>query len=541
MILVHTYNIMKNKIKYFFKSGYYHFGNKYSSIKYSLDRKLRKKKEYGQLCEYLDDFVTFCIREDSIGAAYYLNLILDRGYDIRIKKVSRFSIRLHVIQGTADFYALSRNLQKIDINMLIGTAKWGLLSTLISCSQSFFRHSHPQASRLFIDAYLRKYGQNHLLADIVLAQEWSNGTSHKISTLIDTMARGGLGYLEYFKGRYCGKPFDEFEIRSDGEVFVCCPSFLPYSIGNIYHANSPDEMLTSMNHRKIKDSIVRQDFRYCRWLHCTDLKNGLPLLHNNSKLTYEPTIFRLSYDPTCNLWCPSCRNEKIVTKGLERDRLLRLTDDVVLPMLKKGKECVLNGYGEIFVSKACRRILEAANRKDFPNLSFTIISNGVLFTESEWNRFPGIQDMVRSVRISIDATNKTTYDRIRPGGDWSALQDNLLFLSRLRRTGTIKEFMISFVVQDNNFIEMPDFARLGKRLGCDLVVYEPIMNWNTLSDAEYKSKAVHFKSHPMHEKYLKKLSEITTVIPRRTQETLKKYGEHGFKTLASGSMMAGLD
>lgn len=492
--------------------------------------------------DHFGNFSTFITREDAIGAAHYINQIMDAGFQIEIEIISQSSIRFHISnEPQKSFQELSNDLLKVDIYQIHGVCRWGLLAIVIASAQTLFRRQEFQQSKEFLHAWLGKYGPNHLISDIALAQEWADGYAQEIEPLINSMAAGGLEYIEYFKGRYCNKPFDEFEIRSDGEIFVCCPSFLPYSIGNINKSVNKEELKRSKDFSKIKDSIVRQDFRYCRWLHCTTLKNGLPSINQNPKLDYEPVNFRLSYDPTCNLWCPSCRKEKIVASGQEREKLLSLTDEIILPFLKKGNDCMMNGYGDIFASKACRRILEIANRKDFPKLKFSLISNGVLFTPEEWGKFPGIHDMVRSVRISIDASCKSTYDIVRLGGDWDILEKNLKFISELREDGIIQEFMLSFVVQACNFKEMPEFAKMGKILGCDFVVFEPIMNWNTFTESEFKERAVHYKSHPQYHLFISKRAELLTVIPPRTRENLIRHRQPDCMTLASGSLLAGLE
>src|SRR3989344_3044048 len=148
-------------------------------------------------------------------------------------------------------------------------------------------------------------------------------------------------------------------------------------------------------------------------------------------------------------------------------------------MPKPANSGRMNGYGDVFASRACRKILETANTEEYPNLKFDFITNGVLFTAEEWAKFPGIHRMARSIRVSIDAACKETYDRIRLGGDWDVLMKNLEFIAALRRQNTIQRFMISMVIQEGNFTEMADFARMAKQLGCDAAIFEPIMNWNT--------------------------------------------------------------
>ena len=371
------------------------------------------------------------------------------------------------------------------------------------------------------------------MRDVELAQSRLSEEGERASVLVRNMAIGGLDYIEHFKGRYCNHPFDDFEIRSDGEIFVCCPSYLPYSIGNAFKIKSVEEVQSSPTLAKLKDSIIRQDFRYCRWLHCEKIKNGLPTKPVRAKVEYAPIDFRLSYDPTCNLWCPSCRNEKIVAKGEQRERIMQLTDEIVLPLLKTAHSCMMNGYGDVFASKACRKILETASPEGFPNLKFDFITNGVLFTAEEWEKFPGIHRMVRSIRVSIDAARKQTYDRIRLGGDWVVLMENLEFISLLRRQGIIERFMISMVIQEENFTEMVDFAHMAKRLGCEFAVFEPIMNWNTFAVDVFKQKAVHYSTHARHAEFRHELARVFEILPLANSQTVAKLGTPGFETLVS--------
>jgi MoaA/NifB/PqqE/SkfB family radical SAM enzyme len=371
------------------------------------------------------------------------------------------------------------------------------------------------------------------MRDVELAQSRFSEEGERASVLVRNMAIGGLDYLDHFRGKYCNHPFDDFEIRSDGEIFVCCPSYLPYSIGNVFKVKSVEEVKSSQVLAKLKDSIISQDFRYCRWLHCEKIKNGIGVKPEQAKTDYAPIDFRLSYDPTCNLWCPSCRTEKIVAKGQQRERFMQLTDEIVLPLLKTANSCMMNGYGDVFASRACRKILETANTEEYPNLKFDFITNGVLFTAEEWAKFPGIHRMVRSIRVSIDAARKETYDQIRLGGDWDVLMKNLEFIASLRQQNMIQRFMISMVIQEANFTEMADFARLAKRLRCDFAIFEPIMNWNTFPVEVFERKAVHYSTHPRHAEFQGELARVFEILPISNAQSVPKLGSAGFETLAS--------
>lgn len=485
--------------------------------------------------DYLANFVAYAGRDDVIGAAHFLNQLHDLGYRVRVSFISSGALDFSVSDNQGDLKAFSCELQAINMHQLRGAAVWMLVSALVSCAQTLYRRGDRVESRSILAAHMKEYGSasNLFVRDVELAQSRFSEDGEHASVLVRNMAIGGLDYLDHFKGKYCNHPFDDFEIRSDGEIFVCCPSYLPYSIGNVFNVKSVDELKSSQMLAKIKDSIVQQDFRYCRWLHCEKIKNGLGGKPEKAKTDYVPVDFRLSYDPTCNLWCSSCRTEKIVAKGEQRERLLQLTDKIVLPLLKTAKSCMMNGYGDVFASRACRKILETVSPEKYPNLKFDFITNGVLFTPEEWAKFQGIHRMVRSIRTSIDAACKETYDQIRLGGDWDVLMKNLEFIASLRQQNIIQRFMVSMVIQEENFTEMADFARMAKQLGCEFAIFEPIMNWNTFPVEVFERKAVHYSTHPRHAEFRYELARVFEVLPLSNAQSVPKLGSPGFETLAS--------
>lgn len=80
--------------------------------------------------------------------------------------------------------------------------------------------------------------------------------------------------------------------------------------------------------------------------------------------------------------------------------------------------------------------------------------------------------------------------------------------------------MISFVVQDTNVHEMENFAVLGAKLGCDIVVFENVMNWNTFAFDAFLAKCVHYDTHPMHEVYLNQIKKVNQTLPNISKKHL---------------------
>jgi MoaA/NifB/PqqE/SkfB family radical SAM enzyme len=124
---------------------------------------------------------------------------------------------------------------------------------------------------------------------------------------------------KYLKSRFCPNPFERFEISDKGEVFVCCPSYLPKSIGNIYDS-SVEEIWNSEAASEIRASILDGTFKYCSRTFCGDIASmSLPPKQETSLPPMPPKI-HLSYDPACNLSCPSCRKSAMTCRAAQATR-----------------------------------------------------------------------------------------------------------------------------------------------------------------------------------------------------------------------------
>jgi hypothetical protein len=137
-----------------------------------------------------------------------------------------------------------------------------------------------------------------------------------------------------------------------------------------------------------------------------------------------------------------------------RDKLktLSIIEEKFSPHIKS---ILITGSGDPFYSKIYRNYLINFNSNTYPKLEdIKIITNGKMLNEKMWNSMSASKH-IKSIEISIDAGTKFTYENItRLNGDWDVLIDNLNFLSTLT---TIKNFCVSFVVSEKNYLEMEIF------------------------------------------------------------------------------------
>jgi wyosine [tRNA(Phe)-imidazoG37] synthetase (radical SAM superfamily) len=326
---------------------------------------------------------------------------------------------------------------------------------------------------------------------------------------------------------FCSKPFKWFEVTGwydpKGDVFMCCPGWLQTTIGNVQFQSVWD-IWNGKKAQEIRQTILDGSFQYCSRQRCAffqtvsgpvqradeikdeDLREAIE--HEWTVLPYGPREINCSYDKSCNLSCPSCRSETIVETDKERE-IAAIQKRLQEEALGGAHRLYITGSGDPFGSPFFRAWLQAMKKEDMPNIrNIHLHTNAQLWTRESWNKISEeIQAYVTSTEISVDAAKPETYRINRRGGSFHRLTENLEFISSLRKNGPLGSVTLSMVVQENNFVEMPDFVSLGRQFGFDTVYFSRLFNWGTFSEEEYQRRAVHLTGHPKHRLFIDLIRE----------------------------------
>lgn len=314
---------------------------------------------------------------------------------------------------------------------------------------------------------------------------------------------------ERFRGRFCPKPFENLTIDPDGGIRVCCADWLPMQIGNVHH-DRLDAAWNSPAAQEIRASILDGSFRYCDANTCPALvQNALPrrdeaaahrfnIDTGRTLLPHGPRSIGFGYDNTCNLACPTCRSDLIVLRGdalAEAERVQREVEQ----LLPDAEFLLITGTGDALASRLYRSFLRTFEAERWPRIRIGLMTNGLLFTPRMWDSFRSAHASISGISISVDAATPETY-AVNRGGDFGRLSRNLSFAGRLLAEGQLDWFELSFVVQRNNFREIPDFVRFGFAVGASGILFQRLVHWaGTLSRQAYLEAAVHRPEHPDHE------------------------------------------
>ena len=296
----------------------------------------------------------------------------------------------------------------------------------------------------------------------------------------------------------CRRPFTYLNVGVSGLLTHCCYEWLPIFVGNVL--NNSENAYDTITSRIIRVSFMNQSYAFCNTVCCPFMSNTRDMLCLEDKNVVDDELYMhdqnivdvdVAFDNTCNLFCESCRDKYIIDNS---DGNIQIAEKISESLLPKVHRLTVAGNGEVFLSKAYARIFD----KTYPNTVLTILSNGNIFTEDKWKMIDGkFKDII--LMFSVDAATKETYEKVRRGGRWENVMRGLSLASKLKKEGKISKFIIRFVVSNRNYIEMPDFVRLGSKLGCDIVDFSRIENWGTFSESEFEEVSMFIGDEPKEE------------------------------------------
>tara|TARA_R110000851_G_scaffold333415_1_gene512846 strand:+ start:1549 stop:2610 length:1062 start_codon:yes stop_codon:yes gene_type:complete len=339
---------------------------------------------------------------------------------------------------------------------------------------------------------------------------------------------------------YCEKFYTFLEIDRDGGCWMCCPAWLPTRIGNIM-TDKWDDIWNGKAAGAIRAQVYTGDWNLCRSDLCpkinsdslpylsdldnSDLSNSIKeAIHAQStQITDLPTVINFSNDLSCTLQCPSCRVKKILhRKGTTQySQQQKINDRIVELFLTtptdRKFEIIVTGSGDPFASQIYREMLQNINGLDFPNLTVKLLTNGIMFTPKIWDTLSHIHPQLGNCRISFDAGTRATYEELnRVGGKWDLLLNNCTFLNEKTRQFPNFKLDLDFVVQENNYKEMGMFAELAlsKWDNISSLHFSRLNDWQTWSQHDYQSRAVHLPHHPAHDQLLQQLKNPVLEHPK---------------------------
>jgi len=279
----------------------------------------------------------------------------------------------------------------------------------------------------------------------------------------------------HLKGKFCPAPFTDISVDPNGDFTMCkCQLHMPFVVGNA-KTTTIEQAWNSELATAVRQSVIEGTFDYCSWK-CPGLKQLEDRVPANIIIKNRPPGINISNDRSCNLKCPSCREQVIIEKDpviLEKqnqliDQLINYKDPIVVNPCNNG---------EPLVSPSTMHLLNNINQLNLKHVKLQLSTNGTLIYKYR-DLIKSISDRITGFDISIDAATEETYQKVR-GELWADLMQGINWLNTLDSPIYLSA---RFVVQGKNYHEMRDFVFLVKELGFKEVHFQLIRDWGHWSD-----------------------------------------------------------
>ncbi len=181
------------------------------------------------------------------------------------------------------------------------------------------------------------------------------------------------------------------------------------------------------------------------------------------------TGLSLESSQRCNLRCPLCVL-RTYENYMKRCDMSPEVVRAVVPYLGGLETIDLTGWGEPLINPHLEDNLKLIRAGFSGILSFT--TNGLLFNKKMMDSC--IENEVDTICFSIDAVDEDCYSRMRPGGNFSRLMDNIkgLVMRRERARAEKPELYATYLLTRDNFDKAAEFVHLTSGLGMNGVLFQ---------------------------------------------------------------------
>jgi sulfatase maturation enzyme AslB (radical SAM superfamily) len=154
--------------------------------------------------------------------------------------------------------------------------------------------------------------------------------------------------------------------------------------------------------------------------------------------------------------------------------------------------------GEPFISEVYLDLFEYIIGTKKTNIRHIIQTNGS-YLQSKSHLVEKLMPAIIELRISFDAANAETYKKIRVNGDWNLLIDNVRWVNALiARSNAPTKVTADFVVQRDNYQEIPAFVELCQALGIKHINFQKMWNWGTWPQQVFDHNNIYDPAHPLY-------------------------------------------
>ena len=318
----------------------------------------------------------------------------------------------------------------------------------------------------------------------------------------------------------CQVLWNTLGVNNNGDVFICSsPSWVPKFAGNLLESSDIYHVLNSTIAQQMRQEILAGTYYYCNNKICSFFSTVDPTTyqstataddlpgpfesHSAVQVTQIPRNLIFDFDYTCNFKCPSCRTELI---NNNKHHVIRPINNRIVEKIKHLIIDEINTQpveirwcgGEPFISEVYQELFDYIIASKKHNIQHIIQTNGS-YLKSKSDQIEKLLPTIKELRISFDAANAETYGKIRVNGNWDLLIDNVRWIKALiDQHHAPTRLSADFVVQLDNYKEIPAFVQLCNDLGIKHINFQKMWNWGTWPQQVFDDKNIYNPEHLLY-------------------------------------------
>jgi len=325
---------------------------------------------------------------------------------------------------------------------------------------------------------------------------------HEIKKLLRTNKTGTVT-------GFCAAPWTNLTVDTSGLLYACsCDGYVKKPIGNILEIETKEEFVSLLNNNIMKDSILDGSYRLCDAVVCPFIQDNILSGTVIKKLFKESTNdltslnlreILLQIDRSCNLQCPSCRDDIIIhknnTETQKTREILKRLESYVFEDAKETIYVRIVGNGELFASHTMLPWFLNFDFNKYPNINFDIHTNATLISRHE-DYLLSIANKIRLIEVSTDAATAEIYSVVRKGGNWIDFLKGIQTIKKIRQVNNRIILNSSFVVSSLNYTDIPEFIKFAKSNNSDITFYK-VLVWG-MNEQKFEKLNIFSPKHPLH-------------------------------------------
>ena len=218
--------------------------------------------------------------------------------------------------------------------------------------------------------------------------------------------------------------------------------------------------------RLFRDRSLRQFFNTLRYEHSSP----------RAVLGYTPLSLSFSVTPRCNLRCRFCPYHSPSVSQFSEE-FYQPPDDIsseTFRTILDGFSGILSvdfcGTGEPFLNKEVFRMIEYAHGR---KMETHVTTNGAVMDVDRV-----IRSHLDTVNVSLFATDRNDYKEISGAGEhtFDLVVEKVKKLTKNRGKSNLKSVLVSFVIHQKNYQQIPHMVALAEDLGVDRVVFQNFLS-----------------------------------------------------------------